>query len=156
MKAKVDKPQKNPDNNYRNYSEEEVRKLIIINILRRLDVPIKSIGDIIKNSVSIKEVLKDQLILTNRKINVLLQNKKIMNDLITRDMEESDFTFSTLKEFNAELDKLSDSKGQVGKELEIILSGTLGKPLRYLQRFPECSAGHRREDFPPGRADSKA
>jgi len=121
------KPQKNPDNNYRNYSEEDVRKLIIINILRRLDVPIKSIGDIIKNSVSIKEVLKDQLALTNRKINILLQNKIIMNDLITRDMEESDFTFSTLKEFNTELDKLSDSKGQVGKELELYFPGTLGK-----------------------------
>ena len=27
------KPQKDPENNYRNYTEEEVRKLIIINIL---------------------------------------------------------------------------------------------------------------------------
>jgi len=121
------KPQKNPENNYRIYSEEDVRKLIIINILRRLGVPIKSIGDIIKNSVSMKEVLKEQLILTNRQINILLQNKKIMNELITRDIEESDFTLRTLKEFNADLDKLSDSKGQVGRELELYFPGTLGK-----------------------------
>lgn len=121
------KPQKNPDNNYRNYTGKEVRTLIIINILRRLDVPIKAISDIITNSVSMKEVLKEQLVLTNRKINMLLQNKKIMNDLITRDMEESDFTFNTLKEFNDELDKFTESQGHVGKELELYFPGTLGK-----------------------------
>ena len=121
------KPQKNPDNNYRNYTSEEVRTLIVINILRRLDVPIKGIGDIINNSASMKDILKEQLIVTNRKINMLQQNKKIMNDLITRDMEESDFTFNTLKEFNAQLDKFTESQGQVGKELEFYFPGTLGK-----------------------------
>jgi DNA-binding transcriptional MerR regulator len=122
------KPQKDPENNYRNYSGEEVRKLIVINILRRLDVPIKAIGDIIKNSVPMKVVLKEQLISTNQKINLLYQNKMVMNDLIIKDIDEKDFSFKTLKTFNRELDKLSQSSGQhVGKELERIFPGTLGK-----------------------------
>lgn len=120
-------PLKDPDNNYRNYTEEDVRKLIVINILRRLDIPIKTIGDIVKNSVTMKEVLKEQLVLTNQKINLLFQNKLIMNDLILKDIEERDFSFKTLKEFNHELDKLSQSSGHVGKELERIFPGTLGK-----------------------------
>ncbi len=121
------KPQKDPDNNYRNYTEEEVRKLIVVNILRRLDVPIKAIGDIVKNSVPMKDVLKEQLIFTNQKINLLFQNKMIMNDLILKDIDERDFSIKTLKEFNHDLDKLSQSSGHVGKELERIFPGTLGK-----------------------------
>ena len=121
------KPRKDPNNNYRNYTKEEVRKLIVINILRRLDVPIKAIGDIIVNSVSMKDVLKEQLIITNQKINILFQNKKIMNDLISEDIEERDFSFNTLKKFNHDLDILSEGSGQVGRELERIFPGTLGK-----------------------------
>lgn len=121
------KPQKDPDNNYRNYTEEEVRKLIVVNILRRLDVPIKAISDIVKNSVPMKDVLKEQLVFTNQKINLLFQNKMIMNDLILKDIDERDFSFKTLKEFNHELDKLSQSSGHVGRELERIFPGTLGK-----------------------------
>ncbi len=120
-------PQKDPDNNYRIYSDEEVRKLIVINILRRLDIPIRVIGNIIRDSVSLKDVLQEQLVIANQKINVLFQNKKIMNDLITRDLKESDFTFKTLIEFNRELDCLAISNGNVGKELVRIFPGTLGK-----------------------------
>jgi hypothetical protein len=50
-----------------------------------------------------------------------------MNDLITRDLKESDFTFKTLIEFNRELDCLAISNGNVGKELVRIFPGTLGK-----------------------------
>jgi DNA-binding transcriptional MerR regulator len=121
------RPQKDPDNNYRNYTEEDVRRLVVINVLRRMDVPIKAIGDIINCAVPIKDVLKKQLTLTNRKINVLVQNKLIMNDLIQKEISEHDFSFETLKQFNQELDTLSVVSGLAGKELERIFPGTLGK-----------------------------
>ena len=121
------RPQKDPDNNYRNYTEEDVRRLVIINVLRRMDVPIKAIGDIINCAVPIKDVLKKQLTLTNRKINVLVQNKLIMNDLIQKEISEHDFSIETLKQFNQELDTLSVVSGLAGKELERIFPGTLGK-----------------------------
>ena len=120
-------PAKEPGNNYRIYTEEDVRTLIAINILRKLDVPIKAIGDIIKNSVPMRDVLKEQLVLTNRKINLLFQNKKVMNELIQKDINERDFSFGTLKLFNQELNTLTVSSGQAGKELEYIFPGVLGK-----------------------------
>ncbi|HVI39586.1 MAG TPA: MerR family transcriptional regulator [Anaerovoracaceae bacterium] len=123
------KPKKDPENNYRIYTEEDVRRLITINILRRLDVPIKAIGDIISNSVSMKDILKEQLVLTNQKINMLFQSKMIMNDLITKDIEERDFSFNTLKEFNFELDKIMAGTGYLGTELGRVFPGTLGKML---------------------------
>jgi len=121
------KPQKDPDNHYRNYTDEEVRTLIMINILRRLDVPIKAIGDMIENSVPMKDVLKEHLTLTNQKINLLYQNKMVMNDLILKDISERDFTLRTLKAFTREMDKQIAGAGQAGKELERIFPGTLGK-----------------------------
>jgi DNA-binding transcriptional MerR regulator len=121
------KPKKDPDNNYRNYSNDEVRTLIMINILRRLDVPIKAIGDMIGNSVPMKDVLIEHLTLTNQRINLLYQNKIVMNDLISKDVSERDFSFPTLKAFNRELDKQMACAGLAGKELERIFPGTLGK-----------------------------
>jgi DNA-binding transcriptional MerR regulator len=121
------KPQKDPDNNYRNYSEEDVRRLVVINILRRMEVPIKAIGDIINRAVPVRKVLKEQLTHTNRRINMLVQNKLIMNDLIQKDVSEQDFTIDTLKQFNQELGVLSVSSGLAAEELECIFPGMLGK-----------------------------
>ena len=121
------RPAKEPGNNYRVYTDEDVKKLIKISILRRLDVPIKSIGEILSNAVPIKDILREQLVLTNYKINVLLQNKMVLNKLITKDIEETDFTTDTLKVFDLELDKIILDSGYLGKELELIFPGTLGK-----------------------------
>jgi DNA-binding transcriptional MerR regulator len=74
-------PAKDPNNNYRKYTEDDVRKLIKINILRRLDVPIKAIAEIINQSISLKDLLKEQLIYTNVKINELIINKRIINEI---------------------------------------------------------------------------
>ncbi|MDD3168635.1 MAG: MerR family transcriptional regulator [Eubacteriales bacterium] len=128
------KPQKDPENNYRNYTKEEVKNLIIINILRRLDVPVKAIGDLIADSVSMKDVLKEQLVITNHKINMLFQNKKIMNELILQDADKSDLSFSTLKKFKLKTDKLFTVSGQAGDELELIFPGTLGKTFAIFYR----------------------
>lgn len=120
-------PTKEPGNNYRVYTDEDVRKLIKINILRRLDVPIKAIGGIIFNAVSIKDILKEQLILTNQKMNIMFHNKMIINELITKDIEEADFSFDTLKDFDLRLDNMMAGPGHLGKELERIFPGTLGR-----------------------------
>lgn len=128
------KPRKDPGNNYRNYAEEDVKNLVIISILRRLDVPVKTIGELIGNSISIKDVLMEQLVIVNRKINLLFQNKMIMNELILQDVEKSDFSFHTLKKFKLEKDTLSSVSGQAGNELELIFPGTLGKTFAIFYR----------------------
>lgn len=120
-------PAKEPSNNYRIYTEEDVRKLIKINVLRRLEVPIKAIAEIINQSISVKDILKEQLIYTNLKINELMLNKLIINELITKDISDEDFSNNTLMDFDLRLDEIMNGSGSLGKELERISPGTLGK-----------------------------
>ncbi|HHU17092.1 MAG: MerR family transcriptional regulator [Anaerovoracaceae bacterium] len=120
-------PAKDPNNNYRKYTEDDVRKLIKINILRRLDVPIKAIAEIINQSISLKDLLKEQLIYTNVKINELIINKRIINELITKDISDNDFSNDTLVDFDRRLDEIMNSFGNLGKELERVFPGTMGK-----------------------------
>lgn len=120
-------PAKNPNNNYRKYTEDDVRKLIKINILRRLDVPIKAIAEIINQSISLKDLLKEQLIYTNVKINELIMNKIIINELITKDISDNDFSNDTLVDFDHRLDEIMNCFGNLGKELERVFPGSMGK-----------------------------
>lgn len=120
-------PKKDPWNNYRIYNDDDVRKLIQINILRRLDVPIKSISDIINHEIPVKEILKEQLILTNLKINNLYHNKMIMNELIVKDVHDKDFSPDTLKEYNLKLNEITTGSGDLTREIVRIFPGILGK-----------------------------
>lgn len=120
-------PMKDPDNNYRNYTEEDVRRLIVINILRRMDVSIRSIRDSFSHSVPLREILKEQLVITNHKINLLIQNKIIMNDLIQMDVGGRDFPYKTLKQFCKDIGAVSAGAGRAGQELEQIFPGAVGR-----------------------------
>ena len=106
-------PAKEPSNNYRIYTEEDVRKLIKINVLRRLEVPIKAIAEIINQSISVKDILKEQLIYTNLKINELMLNKLIINELITKDISDEDFSNNTLMDFDLRLDEIMNGSGRI-------------------------------------------
>lgn len=121
------RPKKVPGNNYRIYTDKDVRKLIRINILRRLDVPIKSIAGLLNKSVTMKELLVEQLIETNLRINALYQNKKILNELIVRNVNERDFNLDMLNELGFKSNRNQMSPGYLVKELEQSFPGTLGK-----------------------------
>ena len=121
------RPEKDPSNNYRKYTEDDVRKLIKINILRRLAVPIKAIAEIINQSISLKDILKEQLIYTNVKINELMMNKIIINELIAKDISDNDFSNDTLVDFDYRLDEIVNGFGNLGKELERVFPGSMGK-----------------------------
>lgn len=121
------RPAKDPSNNYRKYTEDDVRKLIKINILRRLGVPIKPIAEIINQSISLKDILREQLIYTNVKINELILNKIIINELIVKDISDNDFSNDTLVNFDHRLDEITNDFGNLGKELERVFPGSMGK-----------------------------
>lgn len=120
-------PMKIPGNNYRIYTEKDVRRLIRINILRRLDVPIKSIAGLLNQSVTMRELLVEQLIETNHRMNILYQNKRILNELIVRNIDERDFTLEMMNELGLKSDRNQLNPGYLVKELEQSFPGTLGK-----------------------------
>ena len=53
-------PAREDGNAYRDYSEEDVRRLKLIKMLRMLDMPLKDIDDIINEKVSLKTSIKRQ------------------------------------------------------------------------------------------------
>ena len=53
-------PAREDGNAYRDYSEEDVRRLKLIKMLRMLDMPLKEIEDIINDKVSLKTSVKRQ------------------------------------------------------------------------------------------------
>lgn len=55
------KPNRNKENDYRLYNEEDLKKLKIIKFLRELDVPIKDIKLLSEDKLSLKECMKDRI-----------------------------------------------------------------------------------------------
>ena len=53
-------PAREDGNAYRDYSEEDIRRLKLIKMLRMLDMPLKDIESIINGEVSLKEAVKQQ------------------------------------------------------------------------------------------------
>ena len=53
-------PDRDDSNAYRDYSEEDVRRLKLIRMLRMLDMPLKDIQDIINEKVSLREAVRHQ------------------------------------------------------------------------------------------------
>lgn len=53
-------PVRDPENAYRDYSNEDVRRLKLIKMLRMLDMPIKEIGQVLNGNVSLQEAVAKQ------------------------------------------------------------------------------------------------
>ena len=54
------KPRRNPQNDYREYSQEDIKNLKAIRTLRMLDVPLEDIGAYLKGSVTLAEISQSQ------------------------------------------------------------------------------------------------
>lgn len=53
-------PARDSGNAYRDYSEEDIRRLKLIRMLRMLDMPLKDIEDIVNGKVTVKQAAKNQ------------------------------------------------------------------------------------------------
>ena len=122
-------PQKDRDNNYRSYTEDDVNKLIQISVLRKLDIPLSVIYEVLKNKLEIKEVMKRQLEVIENKINYLYRNKDIIQNLIEK-LNGSSFK-SSMNEIEALNNRLMlDARADAGymqKELDRLFPDNLGK-----------------------------
>ena len=84
-------PGRDLDNSYRDYSEEDVRRLRIIKLLRKLDMPISSISDVLSERLSLPEALHLHALLLEE------QRSSIVNaQRVCRLISESGATLSEL------------------------------------------------------------
>ncbi|KNY25255.1 MerR family transcriptional regulator [Pseudobacteroides cellulosolvens] len=127
-------PEKMPDNNYREFSDDDVKRLVQISALRRLDISIQAIRDILDNPLKAESALKSQISAMSAKINAMTKSREILVNFVDKlksgtinsIYEELKFINETLPSYQMEL------KGFMQRELERIFPGTFGK-LMYIQ-----------------------
>lgn len=74
------KPRRNSENGYREYSMEDVERLLKIRLLRQLSIPIEEIRRILAGDLTFKECMENQLVLYNHRQHDL----ELMKDLCSR------------------------------------------------------------------------
>ena len=107
-------PKRNPQNDYREYSLEDVRQLEKIKLLRKLSVPIEEIRLIQNGKLSLTQSMNRQI----ERIETEEQNAQVMKELCARLRNET----TDLKTLNAsfyllEMDKM-ESQGTKFKDIQ--------------------------------------
>ena len=107
-------PKRNPQNDYREYSLEDVRQLEKIKLLRKLSVPIEEIRLIGVGKVSLTQSMNQQI----ERIEKELQNAELMKELCARLRDEA----TDLKTLNAsfylsEMEKM-ENQGTKFKDIQ--------------------------------------
>ncbi|MDD3224622.1 MAG: MerR family transcriptional regulator [Clostridium sp.] len=81
-------PSKQCENNYREYSEDDIVRLNLIGALRVLDIPIKDIKDIVVGEKGLPEVLMNTLKTIDESMNQLEKSKLIITNLLERNLND--------------------------------------------------------------------
>lgn len=89
-KKKLLHPQRNPDNNYREYSEEDVTTLKTIKLLRKLDFSLEDIHSILSEEISLHTLLEKHLGELQAQQQKLKSCIAVCNDLLHMNSETLD------------------------------------------------------------------
>ena len=99
-------PTRGKENDYRIYTNEDIKKLKIIKFLRELDVPIRELKLLNSNEITLKECMEERI----KKINEQQENyKKIKN--MCKEIYESNTTF-----LDIEITKYFEKMNTLNKE----------------------------------------
>lgn len=122
-------PAVNSDNNYREYSEEDVARLKVIRTLRRLDLTAAEILEALSSPERLAEVLRRRIAGIREEIKAAERREAVMESLLDQIDERFDIAKATDK-LNALLDSLElDAMGRAGymrQQLARIFPGQFG------------------------------
>lgn len=122
-------PAVNSDNNYREYSEEDVARLKVIRTLRRLDLTAAEILEALSSPERLAEVLRRRIAAIREEIRAAERREAVMESLLAQIDERFDIAKATDK-LNALLDSLElDAMGRAGymrRQLARIFPGQFG------------------------------
>lgn len=117
---------RNPDNNYREYSNENVDTLRVIRFLRKLDFTLSEIESVINERVSFKDVAEGKLTYLNQEVDRLEGSIALLESI--KDARVSKYGISTetiqsqvynFKTKTTWIDKVNDFSDKVSKFLRI-------------------------------------
>ncbi len=119
------------ENNYREYSQKEIDRLIQISILRQIDVPLKDIKDIVCDNSRIKSILEDHMIKLENQIKAMETSKNVLRTCLSgleNNLNDLSSITNELSLLNTSLKM--DAKGRsdyMKKHLQRIFPGNFGK-----------------------------
>jgi len=121
-------PLKNKDNNYREYTEDDIVKLNLIGALRAIDIPTCEIKCLVEGNKSIKEVMRDTLIKITETISNLEKSKLVLTNIINKDLEDYVGIGEQVRKLRETLEySISEKKELVSSTLLRIFPGNFGK-----------------------------
>ncbi|TGE36022.1 MerR family transcriptional regulator [Desulfosporosinus fructosivorans] len=127
------KPDVNPQNNYREYSQSNVDELVQISLLRQLDVSIKEIRDIILKPKMLKDKLEQHLISLDEEINRLEKSKNVLKSCLNSITNSNDGLPELTRQLlflnrSLEMDE-REKEGFMKRQIQRIFPGNFGKML---------------------------
>ncbi|WP_406542364.1 MerR family transcriptional regulator [Clostridium ljungdahlii] len=121
-------PLKNVENNYREYSDEDIIRLNLIGALRSLDIPIKGIKDVIAGKKGLQEALMDALEKIDENISYLEKSKLIISSLMEKNPDDYKYSGEQIKKLRETLELSRDNKKElISNSLLRIFPGNFGK-----------------------------
>lgn len=78
------KPKYNPANRYRDFSEQDFRRLAVIAFLRQLNISIAKIKPVLENKITVSELLTQELAALDNAIESLKLEKDLVNTCVSK------------------------------------------------------------------------
>lgn len=124
-------PEKNPENNYREFDKEDIIKLNLIGALRNLDISTKNIKNVIDGVKTIPEVMKEKLEKIQSEITNLENTKSVVQNFLEKEFCD----YKNIEEVGCSINKLNkslelsieDKKEYIGKSIMRTFPGSFGK-----------------------------
>lgn len=121
-------PLKKCENNYREYSEEDIVKLNLIGALRALDIPILDIKDVVVGKKSFQEALMEALKKIDENISHLEKSKLIIASLMEKNLSDYKASGEQIRKLRETLELSRDGKKEfISEKLLKIFPGNFGQ-----------------------------
>lgn len=121
-------PLKKCENNYREYSEDDIVRLNLIGALRALDIPILDIKDVVVGKKSFQEALMEALKKIDESISHLEKSKLIIGSLIEKNLSDYKASGEQIRKLRETLELSRDGKKEfISENLLKIFPGNFGQ-----------------------------
>lgn len=121
-------PIKNNDNNYREYTDNDIVKLNLIGALRAIEIPISEIKCLVEGNKSLREVMNDTLKKITATINNLEKTKLIISNIINKETEDYYSIGEQVRTLRETLElSIAEKKEFISNTLIRIFPGNFGK-----------------------------
>ena len=116
------------ENNYREYSGEDIIKLNLIGALRVLDIPIVEIKKVIDGNKNMQQIMREALYRVDKDINNLKKSRIIISNMLEKNLENYNSDGENIKKLRESLELSIDGKKEfISSILRRIFPGNYGE-----------------------------